>query len=1675
MDETATDTSKEYKKARTTGKRLFTRKANNLRSQLNDDVQPDQLREDYEELVFAFEELVIRHERVLNELEDDDAIEEEEGYLKDVEEAFYKLKASYKNAVKDQEAAIIALKAATGTARTDVKSCSLERLRPPDFHGEIREYVGWKRLFEEMVKDENEDIALLRLKNAMRGRVSHCLDGFATYLGAWAHLDAMYGNLDMIAHSLIEEIKAIKPIRHYDSKRFSDFANKVREVYRKLIEIGKKSEADNIYILTELQSKLDVEDVNLFHRMHEVKTVDIFSQWLDNEAIIRMRSKSVGNDTQPRAMKAKTLALQENPKPNFQKCWLCQSQDHRIWECQRLADSSVEERDKFVREANACFNCLSKGHRRQDCRRNKTCGKNGCRFKHHPLLHRDAGPPQPKVVSSTAGNTETILPVVKVHVHDQHGDVYEATALLDSGSQQSLISKRLAHKLNLQGKAQTATFCLAGGGLKSERSRALDVMISSCDDDESRYRVVCFEMSTVCSDIRPYDSARLNEFRHLKGLPEHVFSEGGRVDILLGVDVPQVHVDLEVRAGETGPIAKKTPLGWVIIGDPQRVKSSFSINHIQLSRSEYDNLAEFFETESMGVTPKRCPDCTSKTSEDVQFIKVMDESCINVDERFQVRLPWKSDPAHLEDNYEVALRRLQNTERVLAKNGKLRQYYSEQMNALVENGFAREVTPDEKIEKSWYLPHHVVVREDKESTPYRIVFDSASKYKGCSLNDFLLKGPNYMNSLFNVIQRFREEAVAVTGDIKKMFHQIALHPDDQRYHRYLWRDCDSNQEPRVYQMTRVTFGDKSSPDISGYVMLKLARESANNPLTADVLANGRYVDDIAESMENVKDIMKVTSSIDSAIAHGGFSIKKWHSNSKEIDPHDEEHCSVLGYVWNKKTDEISIPRRVGKLTLDTALTKRKVFKIIASLWDPLGLTAAVSVKAKIEMQNLWRLRLAWDDPVNQKPWKEIFNDLLMLSDLTFTRCLKPHGDISDLQLHGFADASEEAYGACVFLRWCVDGEVKCTLVAAKSNVTPLKAHTIPRYELMACVLLVRLFSTLKEALRYKTAKTVLWSDSTTALSWINSQSRDYKPFVQVRISEIQRTFDPNLWRYVPSADNPADELSKGISAKQLESWHRGPSFLKLSESQWPMQPTPSPLSDSNEKKKKKMQVNAAQRKQVGMIEFGRFSQWSRLRNCFAWILRFVKNCRADASNRKLGWLESQELDAAEVHLYRMAQEQIDWQGDTYKKLTPFIDEVGVRRAKGRIGNANLPYEQRHPIILPKDHNIVKMIISKLHKELGHPGHKRVAAELRRHFWIVGDEGLCKRMTRQCVTCRRFRAKPEEQFMADLPAFRIQPNTPAFIHTSVDYFGPLKVLYSRNSVIDAYGCIFTCLTTRAVHIELVTDASTQGFLCAWRRFSAIRGHAKLIVSDNATNFVGAQRFIRDIIEEWNLSEIENFGVSKRAGFQWKTVSPGASHHNGAVERLIRSVRNAINGTCGFVSFREESWRTYLAEVTNLINSRPLYPASSSPLDDPPITPNDLLIGHNNVEVPQIQNVDDNLKPQERFQKVQRQVNFFWTRWMRYFAPSLLVRNKWWKPRENVKVNDVVLIVDKNNPRGRWKMAQVVEVYPSEDERVRSLKLKAWDARWSKHVYFTRPITKICLLVTAAELVDSLESV
>lgn len=396
------------------------------------------------------------------------------------------------------------------------------------------------------------------------------------------------------------------------------------------------------------------------------------------------------------------------------------------------------------------------------------------------------------------------------------------------------------------------------------------------------------------------------------------------------------------------------------------------------------------------------------------------------------------------------------------------------------------------------------------------------------------------------------------------------------------------------------------------------------------------------------------------------------------------------------------------------------------------------------------------------------------------------------------------------------------------------------------------------------------------------------------------------------------------------------------------------------------------------------------------------------------------------------------------------------RVGGRLSRAALPEELKHPVILSKGQHVSNLILRSIHQQLGHAGRNHMLSTLRRRYWITNANSACRRIISDCVFCRRHRGQPSEQKMADMPKERIRPDLPPFTHVGVDYFGPIDVKRGR-AVVKRYGVIFTCMASRAVHLEIAYSLNTDSCINAIRRFICRRGQVTTLRSDNGTNFVGAERELREALAAIDHSKIHSALLKK--GIDWSFNPPGASHHGGVWERLIRMVRKVLCSVLHQQTLDDESLHTILCEVEAILNDRPITKVSDEVNDLEALTPNHILsLKGKPILAPGLFQEDD-LYIRRRWRQVQYLSDLFWKRWTREYLPLLQERQRWTRPRRSFVVGDIVIIMDHTAPRGSWIMGRVTKTYPDKGGLVRSVQLK------TKTGHLERPISKLFLLQEA----------
>nr|XP_041630550.1 uncharacterized protein LOC121501997 [Drosophila kikkawai] len=1289
-----------------------------------------------------------------------------------------------------------------------------------------------------------------------------------------------------------------------------------------------------------------------------------------------------------------------------------------------------------------------------------------------------------------------ILPVT-LYGAGRQVDTY---ALLDEGSSVTMIDDELRRDLGVRGEHRQLNIQWFGGKASREPTNVVSLEISGAGKPTRHalrnvYAVssLSLPMQTLCRrDVQGvHKDARLPMKPYSNAVPK----------LLIGLDHGHLGLPLRTRRfAREGPYAAATELGWVVYGPVSGQSTTPSPRSCLLAVSMEDAMEkmveDYFEMESFGV--KLAPQVAA--SDDARAQRILEDTTVKVGRRYQTGLLWKDDHAVLPRSYEMAHRRLINVEKKLRRNGQLALEYDRIIKDYVSKGYARKLQPDEvavKSDKLWYLPHFGVENPNKPGK-VRLVFDAAAKVGGTSLNSALDKGPQHYKPLPAVLFHFREGAVGVCGDIKEMFHQVLIRPEDRCSQRFLWRDGNDDRDPDVYEMNVMTFGAACSPSTAHYVKtLNALKFRDSDPRAVKAIIDHHYVDDYVDSFATESEAIAVSTRVKEIHAEAGFELCQFSSSSPIVEAAlgppgrvksvgwGEAEQKILGMRWQVATDDFRfnveyhrVPESV--LSGDRVPTKREYLSLLMSTFDPLGFLCCLMITAKLLLREIWRQKIQWDEPLPEEIGRAFAAWRRQMDAVGQFRCPRHyfgHGAVRTIELHVFVDASQSAFAAVAYWRVMYeDGKVLASFVCAKTKCAPMRTMSIPRLELQAAVLGTRLINTIKEEHSVDISETVLWTDSKTVLRWIGSTHRRYKQFVGNRVAEILESSEVSQWRWVPTADNAADDATRSQNKADLSPesrWLSGPAFLRQPASGWPVpEEGTERVPDASDDEEMPSEFALVATNEF-VIPFQRFSSFSRLVRTTAWVLRFARWCRRQRSELEEYGLTAKECEAAENLLVRQAQLESfpdEMRSAKHGKevassseirgLAPYMDEHGVLRVHGRVDAALcMPYSARRPVILSHRHSLTEMIVRHFHAQMKHQNVDATIAQIRTRFWVTKMRRMLKEVISSCYECKLQRTRPTPPIMAPLPEDRLEAGGWPFKYTGLDYFGPLLVTVARHRE-KRWVALFTCLTTRAIHLELAHDLSTDSCIIAIRNFVCRRGPVHRLRSDNGKNFVGADREARRFGDVFETERIQS-ELSSRS-IEWVFNCPSNPSEGGVWERMVQCVKRVLRHTLKEVAPRDHVLESLLIEAENVVNSRPLTHLPVDADQEAPLTPNDLLKGAANLpntpgleaELPK----EGSTRKQWRIARMLR--DRFWRRWVLEYLPTLVRREKWCRRTEPIRQGDMVFVCDPALPRREWRKGIVEEVYSGADGVVRRASVRVSDNGLSRTML--RPVSKLAVL-------------
>ena len=1615
-----------------------------------------------------------------------------------------------------------------------------KKLSLPSFDGSILEYQSWWEQYSVAV-DRNAtytDIEkFVHLKSLLIGDALLAIKGFpltaANYKEAVDVLKNRYGkkSKQIFAHVSallsLEESKSMNPSvlrKQYDLMESQIRSLSSLEVTTEMygcillpILLSKVPQALRLGWARLEESEKDIPDLKLF-LSYVRREVEAREEAGDSLVPRHSNNSHKPQDKVPKHKwnEKSSAALHAETKQDL--CIFCKG-NHKTYQCK--SELTKDEKWSLAKSANACFLCLNTGHSYADCtlkHKVRLCKKCNT-HKHNALLCTNKGTnPQDEqfrnvnaihastnskmpVLCSSDGYIQTVYKTLVVMAGAKKG-YSKVRLLIDDGAGRSFISSELSKKLGCRVvDHESISLGLFGGDSKElGKVRLVELKLSPINGS-GEITVQLLESPGLCGPIpvSPVDKyrSRLEDLGVM--ISDHANSgTSTEIQIVIGLDLlPYLFMPVSKKISR-GVFAQKTRLGWTLWGQTsgrQRCNTSSmmfvwpgqSVPANERLVSSESELERFWSLESVGIGSSEAAKTKSPVFEEFK------ESLQFNGDRYVVKLPWKNDVVPVDNNLGVAKKRLTGLDRRFRSDPALHEDYLNVFKGYLEEGIVEEVDAgDVSSDRSFYIPHHPVIKESSSSTKVRPVLDgSARNEHGVCINDCLETGPPLIPDLVSILLRFRQWPIALVGDIKKAFLQVGVTEGDCDSLRFLLRlspDTISHMRFR-----RVPFGLNASPFLLN-ATLKVHLEKVGSVEALKVLSN-LYVDDLVTGCDSVKEACIFAEQVVDLFKHAGMRLGKLRSNSSELKvpgfellASDEEE-KVLGVPWNPVTDKICVFEKVD--CGDMKMTKRGLLGIVAQTYDPLGLIAPFVLVVKLLFQKTWCLGLQWDATlpedmsVSLQQWLHEFHSVKVHVDrLYFEESLLKLINTARLQIHIFCDASQKAYGSAVYFRAELSsGRVQVRLVMSRVKVAPLKLVTLPRLELLAALLGSRLYNFIKDSfVCLDSVPVYMWTDSQVALSWIRSPAFNYKVFVANRVVEIQSLTPPSAWRHCSSAMNMADVLSRGCSLSELVSsnWFKGPMWLHKSEKDW--------ASFSVVPQLNKSQVPSVSRElkvsrpfalsTVPITSFWpelekHFSRLLKLKRVMAFILRFVHNCASRANIRfqsipvrelRSGEPSVEELEFAEVTCLKMSQRQ--YYPDEYDALSeglqlsrdsclwslnPFFDaDSGLMKVRSRLDMLDAPESFVFPIILSPNAFLTVLIVRDIHQSMYHAGVQITLMGLRERFWCLKSRRTVSGILNKCEVCRKYKAKSSTEVPAPLPADRVLKGKP-FSVCGIDYAGPLYDRSGRKQ----YIVLFTCGIIRAVHLELAGSLKTSDFLLAFQRFISRRGKPHTVYSDNGLYFRAADKLLKAELQRLNSQEASSFCSSR--GIRWVFNPPIAPWWGGWWERLVALVKHLLVRILGNSVLDSVELETTLCVCESILNRRPLtylYENADSLL---PLTPNHFLlpegVGQAEFEFPLAMDVSTG-ELRGRHKHKCNLINSFYSRWSKEYLGELRSFHQT-KQGVDLQVGYVVL-VDIGGKRQNWPVGIIEELCPGRDGLVRMVKI-----RTSSGV-LSRPIQKVCLL-------------
>lgn len=1317
----------------------------------------------------------------------------------------------------------------------------------------------------------------------------------------------------------------------------------------------------------------------------------------------------------------------------------------------------------------------------------------------HTVTHMGSGPKQEHVALMTVKG--------KVKNHKTK-ELEKLLFLFDGGAQSSFITAEAAKRLELPVHEKT-TCSVSGSGGHVEHFItevvALTIQTNYLKDIE-------IELKTKPHLVNPFRAVFLTpediealEIKQIQAPNTQLDGSYHTPDVIIGLDLIDTFIPVNnPESLPSGIKVTKTIVGNCFYGkgtlppaETETQTTTVTVSTLMYSpppeKTYQEMVKEMYEMESSGFTLKAYE---TGTAADAFYQAYKDHIDLSPGHAI-APLPVKDNINELTDNFNVAYRCLEKLLGKLQQNPLHLELYTQKINNYRTNGEAEIVTgPIPNTVGIFYLPHQPVWRWEK-TDPLRIVFNASAHGKGKkSLNDVLHTGEAYVHKIHDIIAACRFHKLLITCDIQSAFTQIRLPSEYQDLCRFLYpKDPTkplSRDNLQVYRFVRLPFGLTASPSVLNMVLTKLCAENTH-PIAKEILQY-LYVDNIVLFADTVTEAIQKYEDSKAVLAQITMNLREYASNSEEFnqslpiaDRGKFGQTKMLGVGYNTEEDNFLVQIMCAPVT---KLTKRELLAIMHSVYDPIGAAQPALLPLKLLFREVVKTLKNWGDQLEPE---KVASYNAIIQNIEGTEIKIPRDTKSSPETQGklwiFADASTSSIAACAHYQRA-PGASPSAILSGKNKLAPMKKPlTVPQLELQGLLMAATLAKTLSFEMTHLKFGINIVSDSRIALAWIKNISNHSKiANTKDKINKIAQELATNghtvNFFHVPTDLNPADLGTRGASKQQLEqsAWVQGPQWVADPEEIHPLTPLHAITATEeeetlaatlDEKVPEAAQIltqtaNETPEPLLGSEKFSSYQRKVRVISLVAkaiqtWVnkvnktrdspIRLATVTRFDPSPA----IGAKDIAEAELLLIRQAQNQLNMEElhKRHRDYRFFQDHEGIIRCQTRLNKAELPYDTVHPIFLPRKTDWLPAFLRELHLKLAHSQHGQLAVALRARYLIPKVGKLIKEAATSCVTCRKVQGLPlGAPDMQALQKDRVTC-TRAFTSTGTDYLGPITIKGDKK----VYVCLFTCMATRATHLEVAEDLTAGAFLNCFTRFISDKGVPKIIRSDQGTNYTLGQKILEILHQPEPISGESVLSYSANHKIQWIFNPPASPWMGGAWERLIGLTKRHLKKLLGRQRVTLDTLQTLVKRIAAVLNTRPLTHVNPNEMEQLPLRPVDFL--QNSVSYalaePQLEGApeDKSYEPEliqtmkqakEAVESSTRLADKYWARWKKDYLPTIKNIHKYTrKQKRHLKrkfpiLGEIVLIGEDNRPRGSWAYGRVDKIFPSEDGQIRSVLIK-----------------------------------